>query len=202
VGRARKFPPPLTLPAPAAPPAGTASDFVPSFPEETKEPEYPESSELTAAKAAAAAAATAATTAASELSTAEADEKVDFGPDGVFFSLKGQCFSFRAGAYNYEACPFAGAKQDHTSLGIFSGWAAADGGAPDYARMAFKNGAHCWNGPARSLTVSFECGAKDELVSIDEPEKCTYAARMTTPAACDDMSTRALQLDTDGDAEL
>ncbi len=185
------------------PPSGTASDFVPTFPEVTTEPVFPESAELIAAKAAAATASTAATAADSELKTAEADESADFGPDGVFFSLKGQCVSFRAGAYTYEACPFAGAKQDHTSLGTFAGWEPRAGSSDvNYGEMVFKNGATCWNGPARSLRLSFECGVKDEMLSIDEPEKCTYTARMTTPAACTAAATSALVLDLGSDAEL
>lgn len=174
---------------------------MPTFPEATTEPVYPESSELTAAKAAAATASAAATAAESELKSAEADEKADFGPDGAFYSLKGQCVTFRAGAYTYEACPFASAKQDHTSLGTFAGWETAEGGHVNYAEMSFKNGATCWNGPARSLKLTFECGVKDELLSIDEPEKCTYTARMMTPAACTEAAS-SLMLDVAADAEL
>lgn len=42
----------------------------------------------------------------------------------------------------------------------------------------------CWGGPERSLTVSLECGSEDEVVNVDEPEKCTYTAVLRTPAAC------------------
>ena len=135
------------------------------------------------------------------LEAAEADLKTDFGPDGVFFSMKGSCFPFKQGQYNYEACPFGSAKQDHTSLGTFQGW-GVDGAANDYSKMRFSGGATCWNGPARSLRLDFECGAKDEVLAIDEPEKCTYVARMATPAACDARAARALLLDLDQEHDL
>jgi protein kinase C substrate 80K-H len=61
--------------------------------------------------------------------------------------------------------------------------------------MKFTGGARCWNGPDRSLTLKFECGATDALLSIDEPEKCAYAGRFATPAACDGRAARELRLE-------
>jgi len=52
----------------------------------------------------------------------------------------------------------------------------------------------CWNGPARSIALKFECGGTDALLSVDEPNKCAYEARVTTPAACDGRAARELQL--------
>lgn len=53
----------------------------------------------------------------------------------------------------------------------------------------------CWNGPARSLKLIFECGNVDAMLSADEPEKCAYAARFSTPAVCDGKFARELQLE-------
>ena len=38
--------------------------------------------------------------------------------------------------------------------------------------MRFTGGAMCWNGPARSLTLTLECGAEDAVFDVQEPEKC------------------------------
>jgi len=53
----------------------------------------------------------------SELSTLRNDGTTDFGPDAVFFPLKGKCFDLRVNQYTYQACPFGNAKQDSVTLG-------------------------------------------------------------------------------------
>lgn len=65
--------------------------------------------------------------------------------------------------YTYEVCPFAKASQKEghssTSLGTWSG--LEDNGT----RMAFKNGAGCWQGPSRSITVGgFQVGIQAKVV--------------------------------------
>ena len=59
-------------------------------------------------------------------------------------------------------------------------------------------GLRCWNGPDRSMTVNFECGSADALLAVDEPEKCAYAARFATPAACEARHAEALKLELAG----
>ena len=110
----------------------------------------------------------------------------------------------RPRARRYKVCPFGAATQDSTSLGSFSGWrAAADGAAAaasadaNHTVMLFTGGQHCWNGPARSMTVTVECGETEALHSVDEPEKCSYASKLSTPAACDAKFARALRLELD-----
>lgn len=53
--------------------------------------------------------------------------------------------------YTYEVCPFDKASQKEggsaTSLGSWSGFEAGE------TKLAFKNGATCWQGPSRSMTV-------------------------------------------------
>ena len=34
------------------------------------------------------------------------------------------------------------------------------------------------------MRVTLQCGAKAELLSVEEPSRCTYAATLVTPAAC------------------
>lgn len=48
----------------------------------------------------------------------------------------------------------------------------------------FHKGARCYKGPLRSTEVRFECGDKDRLLSIEEPEKCAYLVVFATPAVC------------------
>jgi protein kinase C substrate 80K-H len=50
--------------------------------------------------------------------------------------------------------------------------------------MLFTGGATCWNGPARSLTVTLLCGDTEALFKVEEPARCEYVAEMTTPAVC------------------
>lgn len=132
-----------------------------------------------------------------DLRTAQEEAGTDFGPNGVYYKLKGQCFDLRVNQYTYQACPFGSAKQDHTSLGTFSGWNKREDGSIDYSTMLFTNGQYCWNGPNRSLKVTFECGDNNALLSADEPEKCTYAARFSTPAACEGKFAEELKLQLD-----
>lgn len=45
-------------------------------------------------------------------------------------------------------------------------------------------GQTCWQGPARSIQVKLQCGIKNEIVSVEEPERCVYVAVMNSPAEC------------------
>lgn len=69
--------------------------------------------------------------------------------------------------YTYEICLFDEAKQKPNrggsthSLGMWAGWNTAPGvevGSQEYyLKQHYKNGAKCWNGPMRSVTVSVSC---------------------------------------------
>ena len=110
----------------------------------------------------------------------------DFGPDSVFLPLKGQCFELvqpsGGSSYTYSMCPFGSATQQPggTSLGTWDGF--VDG--TDHSSWAFKGGAHCWNGPQRSLRVDATCGGDHKLIKVEEPNRCEYRASFETPAAC------------------
>ena len=58
--------------------------------------------------------------------------------------------------------------------------------------MLFDDGAKCWNGPKRSLAVTFLCGPEDGMTMVEEPETCTYTAEFTSPAACNEQVLAAL----------
>lgn len=51
------------------------------------------------------------------------------------------------------------------------------------------------------MTVTFECGSTDAVLSADEPEKCAYASRFATPAACEPKHAEALRLELEGGDE-
>ena len=133
-------------------------------------------------------------------------EEADYGPDSAFYRLSQACFEKRAGGFDYRVCPFSEAKQDHTLLGTWGKWVKDEGdnasagnaagykkgrrvlGAPPPGvvpgKMLFENGEKCWNGPRRTMEVTFKCGAEDVVLGVSEPETCRYVAEMTTPAAC------------------
>ncbi|KAJ2750434.1 hypothetical protein GGI19_005111 [Coemansia pectinata] len=107
----------------------------------------------------------------------------DLGPDDVYLAVKDECISLDTGEYTYEVCLLDRAAQisnkdnSRQDLGSFTGF--ADEGAHKY-----ENGAKCWNGPERSLRASFVCSDVISVLSITEPEKCEYIAKMTGPFAC------------------
>ena len=101
-----------------------------------------------------------------------------YGPDGALWALRDECASKTFQGYKYDVCFFKHAKQGTTRLGDYE--SSANG------TMTFTHGEHCWNGPARSLTVTFACGASTKLLSVDEPQTCVYAATVSTPAVCGD----------------
>lgn len=107
----------------------------------------------------------------------------EYGPENAWAVLDGKCFESSVGKYTYEMCPYGQAQQREgsrgTPLGTWSGFSAE--GASTFA---FSGGSHCWNGPSRSLKVSYFCGPEDRLSDLDEPSICEYAGSFETPAAC------------------
>lgn len=115
----------------------------------------------------------------------------DYGPEGEFVAFVDQCYSLTLNQYIYEVCPYSKAvqKEGHitTRLGDWTGF--KDG----HTLLSFQNGDHCWNGPARSMTVKLVCGLKAEIRAVDEPSRCEYAAVLATPAACSPARARELE---------
>ena len=124
--------------------------------------------------------------------------------------LTGGCLEHDDGKYTYEVCPFKEATQregkSRTRLGKYDSLVEVErGGAgakqagglgawlPRFSGstkgrttgMLFKGGAKCWNGPERSLNVTFRCGSETRVVGVKEPTMCAYAADLVTPLACD-----------------
>lgn len=102
-----------------------------------------------------------------------------------YASLSGKTLSRRVSEWDFKIEFFGEAKQDYTSLGRWSKWTGPHMGV-------FENGQTCWEGPARSLTVKFQCGEQQELLDVFEPSRCLYEATLTHPGACDPEELRSL----------
>ena len=112
-----------------------------------------------------------------------------FGPNMELAHMVGECYKLTVEQYAYEVCPFGDAKQDTTRLGTMQ---PVD--VKDPRTMVFNGGERCWNGPARSITVSLRCGGGgNKLADVEEPSRCEYAAKLYTPAACDPGEVDALE---------
>lgn len=98
------------------------------------------------------------------------------------WSLLPECIVKQFGKYEYSFCPFQNITQRELNgrnsivLGYFEHL--------DVQKMQFGNGQSCWNGPSRSVIVDFECAPVEEIVQVEEPEKCTYRMLVKTCAIC------------------
>ncbi|XP_010938146.1 glucosidase 2 subunit beta isoform X2 [Elaeis guineensis] len=127
----------------------------------------------------------------SRISSLNEKLKHDFGKDKEFYSFYDHCFESKQNKYVYKVCPFKKASQveghSTTQLGYW------DKFEESYRVMLFSNGDRCWNGPDRSLKVRLRCGLKDELLDVDEPSRCEYAAILSTPVLCVEEKLKELQ---------
>mmetsp|Transcript_39000 Transcript_39000/g.69880 ORF Transcript_39000/g.69880 Transcript_39000/m.69880 type:complete len:548 (-) Transcript_39000:39-1682(-) len=119
---------------------------------------------------------------------------MDFGQDGVWAQLVDSCVSAKVDKYTYEICINGEAKQKegHSSVSL----GTSSGLDPGSKQLKFAGGQACWQGPKRSMTVRLECGMAEELMQVEEPSRCEYAAVLLTPAACshEDMHTAEAEL--------
>eukprot|EP01120_Amphizonella_sp_Union-15-10_P009604 TRINITY_DN367_c0_g2_i1.p1 TRINITY_DN367_c0_g2~~TRINITY_DN367_c0_g2_i1.p1 ORF type:complete len:465 (-),score=138.71 TRINITY_DN367_c0_g2_i1:70-1464(-) len=109
--------------------------------------------------------------------------KIDFGPSGVFFNLHEKTLEFKtkSGEYTYVVKPFEKVEQrggSHVLLGNWDKW------ENDYTVMVYSNGQRCWGGPDRSIRVEIFCGQEDQILDVQEPNKCEYSMQLRTPVAC------------------
>ncbi len=147
---------------------------------------------LDAARTAASAAGDAARVLARERAELDKKHGAAYGADDAFAPLAERCIEAAVEKYIYRVCPWDRAEQAEggspTSLGRWE--ALEEGGAP---RMRFGGGAHCWQGPARSLALELVCGADEAVSRVAEPSRCEYTARLATPAACSAAAVDALR---------
>ncbi|KAJ3214594.1 hypothetical protein HDU67_001459 [Dinochytrium kinnereticum] len=127
-------------------------------------------------------------------------EEMDYGIAGEWEKAVGKCITFDTAEYVYEICFHDRASQKSknggsTDMGRFSRFGPRSGsidGPNKYLYMVFENGAHCWNGPARSVELELECGTEHKILAVTEPSKCEYAMKLKTPNACfEDTSSKS-----------
>jgi len=73
-----------------------------------------------------------------------------------------------------------------TNMGHWDGWQNGR------EVMIYKGGERCWGGPDRSTTVTLECGEENKVLDVKEPNKCEYAMKFKTPAACSEQELKKL----------
>eukprot|EP00163_Fabomonas_tropica_P030344 TRINITY_DN6806_c0_g1_i1.p1 TRINITY_DN6806_c0_g1~~TRINITY_DN6806_c0_g1_i1.p1 ORF type:complete len:244 (+),score=75.53 TRINITY_DN6806_c0_g1_i1:828-1559(+) len=127
-----------------------------------------------------------------EIEALRKDIERDYGPDKVWGGVYGECFEKQIKEYTYKFCPLDKIEQSGTSLGNFQGY------EENYTVMLFDNGASCWQGPNRNTRVTLTCGSSNEIISVDEPSRCVYHMKATSPAVCNAEHIKALELSIDG----
>jgi protein kinase C substrate 80K-H len=134
----------------------------------------------------------------------EEDLSKDYGEQDIFRPLKDKCVSLDAGEYTYELCHMNKITQkskkngahSNNHMGNFNHFdkvtvneeVRADGkglGSGERVAMKYENGAHCWNGPNRSVMVVLACAENEEVWKVTEEEKCVYRMEVGTPAVCE-----------------
>lgn len=129
----------------------------------------------------------------SERDTLSSAVEYDYGTEYEFMYMKGQCYSIDSKEYTYEMCPYGKSQQKDkrhygdTSLGTWTKW------DPKYSSFKFENGQSCWQGPNRSNTITFICGAETKVKRVDEPSRCVYAMEVEAPSACTDADLQAVE---------
>ena len=105
----------------------------------------------------------------------------NFGEHDVYRAVKGQCFSSLISDYTYEVCLLQTLYQKSSSSSTLVGnFDRVD----EDGSLIYNHGHKCWNGPERSGRVEITCGAKNELLSVREAQKCEYVFKITSPLAC------------------
>lgn len=127
---------------------------------------------------------------------------IHYGSDGALRKLHGQCFKKAVTQYEFEICPFDLVRQyEHGSviavLGRFKGWKGDDSNR----LMNYAQGDRCWNGPARSIKVELNCGEIEEIVSVEEPNRCAYFMKFKTPAVCEKVAANAIMAEVEEQKE-
>ncbi|KAF4616007.1 hypothetical protein D9613_011454 [Agrocybe pediades] len=117
-----------------------------------------------------------------------------FGAKGEWKKLDGSCFEKDTGDYTYEVCMFKEIKQKPNnggqtfSLGKFESWNPSSDVKPGepayYQKQVYKHGTRCWNGPERNTVLLLTCGEENEILTVQELEKCEYQFTGTSPALC------------------
>ena len=115
--------------------------------------------------------------------------EIEYGDEDEFSPLYSQCYEYTDREYTYKMCAFSKVTQRsknggrETNLGNWGKWNGPSNNR--YSVMLYEDGEKCWNGPARSATITLVCGLEDQLLSASEPNRCEYAMEFSTPAVCE-----------------
>lgn len=125
----------------------------------------------------------------SQMRTIKKSKEIDYGEmnSESLRILNGKCTKTKIMQYEFEHCPFDLVRQyEHgsaiASLGKFAGWETHD--KFGYV-MKYEVGDKCWNGPVRNIKVSLVCGDVEQVLSVDEHNRCSYFMKFSTPAMCE-----------------
>ena len=114
----------------------------------------------------------------------------DLGVHGEYSPLVNQCYEYDEREYTYRICMFKDAKQiskgggGEVTIGYWDSWFGPEDNK--YLQMRYANGVTCWNGPARTLTVTFQCGIEFKIANVKEPIRCDYRMTFEAPSACNE----------------
>lgn len=121
----------------------------------------------------------------------ETEKKVYSPVVQCLLQQKERCTSNHVGQYEYSICIGREAKQDSVRLGKWK--IDVDVDYEKNSTVVFEEGQRCWNGIERSLTVKFECGKAEEIVSLMEPSTCKYQAVMKSPCFCTESVVKSIE---------
>ncbi|XP_072036603.1 N-acetylglucosamine-1-phosphotransferase subunit gamma-like isoform X2 [Amphiura filiformis] len=103
--------------------------------------------------------------------------------------LYGKCFEKSDSSYKYEFCPFKNVTQYEQTLrwnpysGILGIWEEWDIRNNTFYAMMMKDGDTCGE-RSRQVAVHLECGKKNEIGDVSEPDRCQYKMIFKTPLVC------------------
>ena len=140
----------------------------------------------------------------SKIDELEKKAKINYGPDQALRKLHGNCVKTTVTQYEFEHCAFDLVRQyEHgNSIAVLGRFEGFDGEGHNI--LKYGSGDRCWNGPARSIKVELLCGEREEIVSVDEPNRCSYHMKFRTPGICSkQMADRIMtEVQRDGKDEL
>ncbi|GMG25811.1 unnamed protein product [Ambrosiozyma monospora] len=120
-----------------------------------------------------------------ELDNKNKDLEKNYGPDDILRGLEGECIVEPINGYDYKICFTDKLEQINkggrgTLIGKFDNSELNDG----VLKMHYNRGEKCWNGPIRKGSVTFQCGTKNKILAVSEPEKCEYSFVVSSPIGC------------------
>ncbi|XP_064652854.1 glucosidase 2 subunit beta-like [Lineus longissimus] len=111
-----------------------------------------------------------------------------FGPQGVFFKLSTNCYTYKTAEYEYTICPWKDVRQQafpqpSKCLGRNGSWMSTTDGAYKLLMVGGDRELCPGNIDRRSI-IMFTCGLEDKVTRVYENDRCIYVVDFITPAAC------------------